>query len=685
MAEPKRFDAITIIGVAVGIALLVFGQIQIANKNKAAQAAAELQRQRDLDAEAHRNLVQRPAVPSTTSSGTALKPGVPVEAPAPKDTEAQETPPIHIVGDFLELTFSSRGGVLSNVRLIGEDENPARKDKKGLDLLAPIDPAKNAFGIPNFAFGTAPAQLVFDGKIEKSLDDFVWTMADTGTADANGNRIVTATREIIRIIPGTKDVAGAELTKAVTLAVKLTKTFTVNLKQRVLRCDFTIASETDTDEKCSYYIFGPQGVLLDGPPEDPKGPAGSRVSIQAALASRLHAANDAAPSAPDVTLLYAATAKSPDENARSVSREENLWGTVKNRFYMASLISLNPTQLIRIIAEPILSPSISTDLRLNEPNIGIVGRSEGFTLLKRTVRTDPYALYAGPADDREIEPAEKQLQLDGKEYVLSSSIQFGQLFGWNIGWVDKLARGMMKLFQFLHKFFGSFGLAVVAMTIIIKIIMHPIQRKMMISMSKMQKLQPEMQRIKDKYKNQTSFESKQKMQLEMNDLMSKAGASPLSGCLPMFIQLPVLAALYGIFNSAFDMRGATFLWIKDLSQPDRLYPLPFPHGSWIPSNLNLLPLLYVGLSFVQMRMTPQAPKVKSGDAQQDAQADMQKKMMMFMPIMISLMFYNMPAGLILYFTVSSLFGMMETWYIRRFLIKKDDKPATGTAVVPARG
>jgi YidC/Oxa1 family membrane protein insertase len=663
MAQSKSFDAITVIGVALGIALLVFGQIQIANKQAAARKAAEQQQQEALDA-ARRKLLEHPTLPATTASGTGTPDtatGAPKTDVASKDVP--ETPPIRIQGELLDVTFSAKGGVLSSLTLVGENENPALKDKKGLELLGPIEPGKAAFGIPNFAFGVTGAQFVFDGKAAPSLDSLVWALSDSGGADANGNRVVTATREI--------------------KGLKLVKTFTMNPKLRTLRFDFSIANNTGADGKCSYWIDGPQGVLLDGPPEDPKGPAGSRVSIQAALADRAAAASGAAPSAPDILQLYASAAKAEDDKGRSVSRDENLWGAVKNRFYMAALLSMNAPQLIKIVAVPIQSPEKSADLRLNEPNIGIVGYRSGFNLANGAVQNDPYALYAGPADDRAIEPAEKQLQLDGKEYNLSTAVQFGQLFGWNIGWVDKLARGMMKLFQFLHKFFGSFGIAVAVMTLIIKFVMHPVQRKMMISMSKMQKLQPDMQRIKDKYKNQTSFESKQKMQVEMNDLMSKAGASPLSGCLPMFIQLPVLAALYGIFNSAFDMRGAEFLWIKDLSQPDRLYPLNFLRGSWFPTNLNLLPLLYVGLSFVQMRMTPQQPKVKTGDAQQDAQADMQKQMTMFMPIMISLMFYNMPAGLILYFTVSSLFGMLEMWYIRRYVIKNDDKPSsTGTAVVP---
>src|SRR5205823_161368 len=159
------------------------------------------------------------------------------------------------------------------------------------------------------------------------------------------------------------------------------------------------------------------------------------------------------------------------------------------------------------------------------------------------------------------------------------------------------------VFHHLSRIFGNYGIAVILLTVLIKLCLHPTQRKATISMNKMQKLQPEMKKIQDKYKGQTSNEAKMKMYAETQDLYKKAGASPAGGCLPMFIQIPILSALYGIFSHAFEIRGATFLWIKDLSQPDHLADLPF----W-PHQLNLLPLIYLGLQMLQMKVAPQAPK-----------------------------------------------------------------------------
>jgi YidC/Oxa1 family membrane protein insertase len=158
------------------------------------------------------------------------------------------------------------------------------------------------------------------------------------------------------------------------------------------------------------------------------------------------------------------------------------------------------------------------------------------------------------------------------------------------------------------------------------------------------------------------MEARQKMGMEQQDLMKKAGANPASGCLPMFIQIPIMTALYGIFIHAFEMRGAEFLWIRDLSRQDQLATFGF-----FPYELNLLPLIYMGITIVQQRINPPP---QSDDPQQE----MNRKMMMYMPIMMSVLFYRMPAGLVLYFATSAIFGALETWYIKKYLIKDDGTP-----------
>ena len=335
---------------------------------------------------------------------------------------------------------------------------------------------------------------------------------------------------------------------------------------------------------------------------------------------------------------------------------------------MAAFVSLDQQQLIRIVASPLVNADKKDDLRFTEPNLAIMGRRSEKTLLKGTAQNDPYALYLGPADDHHIDVAEalmKKMMQTPADYNIKMSIQFFEMFNWRWPRVDWLARQMMWVFERIHALFGNYGIAVVSMTLLIKLCLHPLQRKTMVSMSKMQKLQPELNKIKKKYENATSNDAKMKMTMEQQEVMKKAGVNPAAGCFPMLIQAPVFSALYGIFNHEFNMRGAEFLWIKDLSIPDTLATLSF----W-PHTINLLPILYIGLSFLQTRMTPQA-------VSDDPQAEMNRKMMMFMPVFISFMFYSMPAGLVLYFVVSACWGMSESWYIKKFLIK-DTGPVLAT-------
>ena len=649
-SEPKKFDAVTILGLAVAVAILVLGQMHMAKKH--AQEVADAQRVQEEQNESLRIKATQDKVKLAGQGDEKTEHPNGVEAPK----KTVETPDIAVTAKYLDLVFCSKGGALKHARLVGVDEDAAKKDGKGLDILAEIVPGKRTFGIPQFIVNEKPVE---------PLDDSIWTPKDSGSFDAAGARTIAYELTIQNCV--------------------LTKTFTILQDARFVRCDLKVENRSEQDIKLLYNIYGPQGILLDGPPQDPKGGAGSRVTIQAHIAAREPGSQGQSNAEPEVLQVGTEATKKSDDDSRSLSRPENLWGSVKNRFFMAALVSLDPKQLIKIVATPIQNNETPADKRYEEPNIGMTGIRRELILNKSTVKTDSYALYLGPADDDHLDATEaalKPLMTPASDYHLKMSIQFFDSFNWRWPRVDWLARQMMWVFKGLHHLFGNFGIAVVLMTILIKLCLHPLQRKMMVSMSKMQKLQPELNKIKEKYKNATTNEAKMKMTMEQQDVMKKAGVNPAAGCLPMFVQIPVFSALYGIFNHAFDMRGAEFLWIKDLSQPDHLYSMPgLAHvSSWLPTSINLLPILYIVLSVVQTRLQPQ--QQKSDDPQQE----MNRKMMMFMPVFISLMFYSMPAGLVLYFAVSACWGMLESWYIKKFLIKDSgtSQPPAGTAKMTAQ-
>ena len=550
--EPKKFDAVTIIGLAVAVAILVFGQMQITKKQEAARIAAEQTQREEEDRATLKRIREEKAkaeAAATNPSQTTGAAGTPKTPDAAADKAKKiviaPTPDIIVTGDFVELAFQSKGATIKSAVLPQADVDVTKKGQKGLEILAEIVDGKRTFGIPKIEIINKKNsnKILWDGHGgNESLDESIWAVKDTGAFDASGIRTVAYEIQL-------QDYT-------------LTKTFTINKTERFVRCDVALKNGSDADAEYFYELNGPQGVLLDGPAADPKGGAGGRVTIQAQLASRDSQADQGVSNAePEVKVVSAEAAKAPADDTRAVFYREILWGAVKNRFFMATFVSLDSTQLNRLVASPIINAEKVDDKRYTEPNIALMGRRRQKTLAPSTAQSDPYALYLGPSDDHYLDAAEadmKKLMSAPSDYHMRLSIQFFEMLNWRWPNVDRLARAMMWVFQGIHSLFGNYGIAVVLMTLLIKICLHPLQRKTMISMSKMQKLQPELNRIKKKYENVKGTEATMKMGAEQREVMNAAGVSPTAGCLPMLIQAPVFSALYGIFNHAFEMRGAEF-------------------------------------------------------------------------------------------------------------------------------
>jgi len=214
---------------------------------------------------------------------------------------------------------------------------------------------------------------------------------------------------------------------------------------------------------------------------------------------------------------------------------------------------------------------------------------------------------------------------------------------------------LLKGMKFFYGLIPSYGIAIILITILIKILFWPIQAKSIKSMKAMQKFQPLINKLKEKYKDDP-----QRLNAETMKLYKEHKINPVSGCLPMLVQIPVLFAFYRMLASAIELRGQSFLWIHDLSAPDTIFQvLGWP--------INPLPLLMTGLSVWQMKITPQ-----TGDQQQ-------QKMMMFMPLMMMFIFYKLAAGVVLYYTVQQFLSIAQQWWSMR----KADNATPSTPLVPA--
>ncbi|MBP1685908.1 MAG: yidC [Deltaproteobacteria bacterium] len=223
--------------------------------------------------------------------------------------------------------------------------------------------------------------------------------------------------------------------------------------------------------------------------------------------------------------------------------------------------------------------------------------------------------------------------------------------GVNLGWFGFIAVPLLHVLQLSHTFTGNYGLDIILLTVIIKILFIPLTQRSFKSMRAMQKLQPQMAKIREKFKD-----TPEQMNKEIMELYRRHKVNPLGGCLPMLLQIPVFIGLYQALLNTVELRHAPFfLWINDLSAPDRLGSIQFPVVQHFlgPPGVPVLTLLMGVSMFVQQWMTPSA-----GDPAQ-------QRVMMIMPVMFTFMFVTFPSGLVLYWLVNNLLTIAQQFYMNR--------------------
>jgi len=244
-----------------------------------------------------------------------------------------------------------------------------------------------------------------------------------------------------------------------------------------------------------------------------------------------------------------------------------------------------------------------------------------------------------------------------KDVEILESLHLGLERTVDFGWYGVLARPLLWLLKRTYAWIGNWGWAILLVTLLIRILLFPLMHKSYASMKKMQKLAPKMNAIKDKYKKaKTDAAQRAKMNQELMTLYQAEGYNPMSGCLPILLQLPILVAFYNVLSRSIELRHAPFaLWIKDLSAVDQTYVL--------------LILMTVSM-YVQQAMTPSTADPA------------QKKIFMAMPLLWGFFLKDMPSGLVLYWLFSNILTILQQVLINK--IVKDDVPATAAARSPGR-
>lgn len=284
--------------------------------------------------------------------------------------------------------------------------------------------------------------------------------------------------------------------------------------------------------------------------------------------------------------------------------QDVVWSAFEDKYFMKAIIPLEgATQKVLV--------QKSTDAVEN------IFVSPPLTLQPGETHSLNYLLYFGPKDLDILKAVDHQLAR-----VI------------DLGFFSPIARPLLYVLKFFYSFIGNYGVAIILLTAIIKALFWPLTQKSYSSMKAMQKLQPEMLRIKEKYKN-----DRERLNRETMELYKTNRVNPLGGCLPMLVQIPVFFALYKVLLDAIELRHAPFaLWLTDLSAKDPYYITPIIMGATM---------------FIQQKMTP------------TNMDPMQAKMFMIMPVVFTFLFLNFPSGLVIYWLVNNVLTIAQQYFINR--------------------
>lgn len=337
------------------------------------------------------------------------------------------------------------------------------------------------------------------------------------------------------------------------------------------------------------------------------------------------------------------------------------WFGIKNRFFTSLMLpdsaALDNLDHYRFREIWVPDPTPKSDKKLRNLVAAAVTSNMPITGARKVLQ---FTVYAGPLEKETLR------ELPGAEDLAAYTGGCSPL-----AFVIKPASAIiLELLHFTGKILGNMGVAIIITTLLIRLCLFPLSLKSQRSAMQMQALAPKLQALKERYKDDD-----QKYRVEQLRVMKENNVNPVAGCLPLFIQMPIFIGMYSVFEMSILLRKAPFmLWIRDLSEPDRLLggnwgvniPMPIIPDIHIDA-LNLLPILMTVTWFLQAYWTPRSP---------DPQMAQQQKMMMWMPIVFGFSCYGLASGLSLYFLANSLLSMGEQKIIKKYILKigPDGKP-----------
>ncbi len=326
--------------------------------------------------------------------------------------------------------------------------------------------------------------------------------------------------------------------------------------------------------------------------------------------------------------------------------KDSLWNGITSKYFTEVIIPADKTCLDKAYYSTLVDSNNYANAQL------IVTRKA----INENDSKDTYYMFFGPRSEK-ILKIYNVSENNGWNLSSQKLTECMQSSGF-LGWLEIILKWVMQL---INKLVHNWGISIIIMTLIIKGLLFPLTRKQQLSTLKMQEIQPKMQALQKKY-----ADNPQKQQEEMAKIYKEAGYNPVSGCLPMVLQFLIIFAMYNLFNNYFEFRGASFIpgWIPDLSAGDSVHTfnraIPF-----FGNQLRLLPIIYLSSQILYGVIT------QNGGTAASAQTKMQMNMMMYgMPVIFFFVFYNAPSGLLIYWTISNLFTIVQQLIINNTMKKK---------------
>ncbi len=567
-------------------------------------------------------------------------------------------------GFLLEVRLEQKGaGVSSVASAVFEAEFLDRKaPRRPLQILKydPLSPPSLSMSLvlPR-AREVDPADVAAAGVLEPGggelpLDGVVWEVV----RDDRGRVVRPVSRQAPAPAPAakgaTRSVEGQSVvfrTRADGLGLVVTKTYRLYKDENGFELDLTFESPEKTSSVV-YQLLGPHGIPIEGEwytgtfREAVFGQAkGSGVEVKTLTANEI--------------------AKRGRENPERFQFPQPLRFTGIENQYFAALLEPNPAPKSaddRWDEEAFPYIFHMDPDALQKADIGVKVKSRPVQVGPNLAKTHTYKVFAGPKSGEALAPYDAEILATYRKGGWFS-IPLAPTLATSI--ITPLLRSTHEVTRVVAAAFGgktgNYGVAIILLTMLVRLAMFPLTRKQALMAKKMQDLQPYVKEIQEKYKDDKERQAK-----EVWAFNSRQGVNPLKGCLPALIQLPIFVGLWQALNNSVQLRHASFLYIQDLSAPDMLFRFPTT-VPFLGDYFNLLPFLVVTLMLVQTKLF--APPATTPEA------EAQQKMMKYMMVFMAFMFYKVPSGLGLYFITSSLWQISE----RLLLPKISHTPITTAA------